>query len=124
MCFLPQLHNTGNVSRGKDASDVVEVTDKQAAIRSTGQGHWSQQFVAISLAITAGAGDTASAPITHDGADHWRLLGDEDVLTVAFVQDACRTGRVGFVGEQLHSISSWNRIWKDEEAKLKMYSMT
>lgn len=89
--FLPQLHNTGNVSRGKDASDVVEVTDKQAAIRSTGEGHWSQQFVAISLAITAGAGDTAPAPITHYGADHWRLLGDEDVLTVAFVQDACRT---------------------------------
>lgn len=106
MCFLPQLHNTGNVSRGKDASDVVEVTDEQAAIKSTGEGHWSQQFVAISLAITAGAGDTAPAPITHNCADHWRLLGDEDVLTIAFVQDTCGTGREGCVGEQLYSISS------------------
>lgn len=34
---LPQLHDTGNIPRGEDPPDVVEVSNEDAAICSTGQ---------------------------------------------------------------------------------------
>lgn len=35
--LLPQLHDTGNIPRGEDPPDVVEVSNEDAAICSTGQ---------------------------------------------------------------------------------------
>ncbi|MEQ2203554.1 hypothetical protein XENOCAPTIV_000617, partial [Xenoophorus captivus] len=62
--LLPQLHDTANIPRGKDPPDVVEVPDKNAAICSTSKGQRRQQFVALCLSITAGAGDAASTTVS------------------------------------------------------------
>lgn len=92
---VPQLHHTGDVPRGEDASDVVEVPDEEAPVGATGQRHGGQQLVALRLAVTAGARDAAAPAVTHDAADHWGLLGDEHVLTIALVQDAWMGGEGG-----------------------------
>ncbi len=62
--LLPQLHDTGNIARGEDPPDVVEVSNEDAAICSTGQSQGRQQFVALRLPITAGAGDATATSIS------------------------------------------------------------
>lgn len=61
---LPQLHDTGNIARGKDPPDVIEVSNKNAAICSTGESKGCQQLVALCLSVTAGARDAATATIS------------------------------------------------------------
>lgn len=61
---LPQLHDTGNIPRGEDPPDVVEVSNKDAAICTTGQSQGRKQLVALCLTITARAGDAAAPSIS------------------------------------------------------------
>lgn len=61
---LPQLHDTGYIPRGKDSPDVIEVSDEDAAVSSTGQSQWGQQLVPLRLPITAGTRDAAATAIS------------------------------------------------------------
>ena len=89
VCVLPELQHTGDVARGEDPSNVVEVAYVQAAVRATCQRHRSQQLVAVRQAVTAGAGNAPPPSVTHDAPNHRGLLGNEHILAVAFVEDAC-----------------------------------
>lgn len=85
---VPELHNTCDIARWVDASDVVKISNVQAPVDAPRQSHWRQQLVTLGLAITAGARDAPAPPIPHDGGDHRGLEGDELVLPVAFVENA------------------------------------
>ena len=86
--YIPHLQDVGDISRGEDSADVVEVSHVETTIRAAGEGHGGQELVAISKTIAAGAGDTSPAPIAHDAADDRWLLGHKLVLSIPFVQDA------------------------------------
>lgn len=86
--YIPQLQDVGDVPRGEDPSDVVEISHIEAPVGATGEGHGGQELVAISKAIAAGAGDASAAPIAHDAPDDRWLLRHELVLSIPFVQDA------------------------------------
>jgi hypothetical protein len=88
LTYIPQLQDAGDVSRGEDPADVVEVSHIQAPVRATGEGQGGQQLVPISEAVATGAGNTSSASIAHGAADDRRLLRHKLVLPVPFVQDA------------------------------------
>lgn len=62
--LLPQLHDTGDVARGEDPPDVVKVSNKDAAICSTGESQRGQQLVPFSLSVAAGAGDAPTATVS------------------------------------------------------------
>lgn len=62
--ILPQLHDTGDIPRGKDPPDVVKVSHENAAISSTSQRQGGQKFVAFCLPITAGAGNASATAIS------------------------------------------------------------
>ncbi|KAL0608524.1 hypothetical protein AAY473_025141 [Plecturocebus cupreus] len=81
-------HDAGYISRGKDASDVIEVTHIEAPIDSNSQSHWGQQLVAFGKAVAAGTGNAAAATIAHDAGDDGRLLGQELVFPSALVSGA------------------------------------
>lgn len=85
---LPELHDTCDIARWVDASNVVKIANVQAPVDAPCQCHWCQQLVTLGLAVTAGTRDTPAPPITHDSGDHRGLEGDELVLPVAFVEDA------------------------------------
>lgn len=86
--YIPHLQDVGDISRGEDPTDVIEVSHVKTPIRATGEGNRGQELVAISKTIAAGAGDAPPAPIAHDAADDWWLLGHKLVLSIPFVQDA------------------------------------
>lgn len=86
--LLPKLQDTGDVPRGKNPPHVVEVAHVKTSIRAASQGHGGHELVAVSKAITAGAGNAAPAPVPHHTADNRGLLGDEDILTIAHVKNA------------------------------------
>lgn len=83
--LLPQLHDTGDIPRGEDPPDVVEVSNEDAAICSAGQSQGRQQLVALCLPITAGAGDAAATSIswrrTLNQCNIWFLLFPQNRLT-------------------------------------------
>lgn len=60
----PQLHDAGDVPRGEDPPDVVEVPDEDAAVGSAGQRERRQELVALRLPVTAGAGDAAAPAVS------------------------------------------------------------
>lgn len=62
--ILPQLHDTGDIPRGKDPPDVVKVSHENAAISSTSQRQGGQKFVAFCLPIAAGAGNATATAIS------------------------------------------------------------
>lgn len=37
--YIPHLQDVGDISRGEDPSDVVEVSHVETPIRTTGEGH-------------------------------------------------------------------------------------
>lgn len=86
--YTPQLQDIGDIPRGEDPSDVVEISHIEAPVRATRESHGGQQLVAIGKAIAAGAGDAPPAPVAHDAPDDRWLLGYELVLPIPFVQDA------------------------------------
>lgn len=86
--YIPQLQDVGDIPRGEDPSDVVEISHIEAPVRATRQGHRGQELVAVSKAVAAGAGDASPAPIAHDTPDDRGLLRHELVLSIPFVQDA------------------------------------
>lgn len=88
---LPELHDTCDISRWVDASDVVEVSDVQTSIDAPRQSHGRQQLVPHGLSVTAGARDAPAPPVPHDGGDHRGLERDELILPAAFVKDTCET---------------------------------
>lgn len=90
---LPELHDTCDIARWVDASDVVKIANVQAPVDAPRQRHRCQQLVTLGLAVTAGARDTPAPPVTHDSGDHRGLEGDELVLSVAFVEDAWKKRR-------------------------------
>lgn len=61
---LPQLHDTGDIPRGKDPPDVVKVSHENAAISSTSQRQGGQKFVAFCLPVAAGAGNATATAIS------------------------------------------------------------
>lgn len=91
----PELHDTGDIAWRIDASDVIEVTNKQAPINAPCESNRSQEFVSLRLPITARTGDASASAIPHYGADDGRKLGEEDVLTVSFIQDPWDTRESG-----------------------------
>lgn len=95
--ILPELHDTCDIARRVDASDVVEISDVQTSIDAPRQSHWRQQLVALGLPITAGARDASPPPVPHDGGDHRWLEGDELVLPAAFVKNSWETKQQLFV---------------------------
>lgn len=106
--YIPHLQDVGNISRGEDPADVIEVSHIETPIRATGEGHGGQELVAISKTIAAGAGDAPPAPIAHDAADDWWLLRHELVLSIPFVQDAWDKERtLASVGERRLGPSSF-----------------
>lgn len=62
--ILPQLHDAGDIPRGKDPPDVVKVSHENAAISSASQRQGGQKFVAFCLPITAGAGNATATAIS------------------------------------------------------------
>lgn len=88
--YVPQLQDVGDVPRGEDPSDVVEISHVEATVGATRQGHGGQELVAVSKAVTAGAGDASPASIAHDAPDDGGLLRHKLVLPVPFVQDSCK----------------------------------
>lgn len=98
--YIPHLQDVGDISRGEDPSDVIEVSHIEAPIGATGEGHGGQELVAISKTVAAGAGDAPPAPVAHDAADDRGLLGHELVLPIPFVQDAWDKERCARVREQ------------------------
>lgn len=62
--ILPQLHDAGNVPRGKNPPDVVEISHENAAVGSAGQSQGGQKLVAFCLSITAGAGNATATAIS------------------------------------------------------------
>lgn len=62
--ILPQLHDAGDIPRGKDPPDVVKVSHENAAISTTSQRQGGQKFVAFCLPITAGAGNATATAIS------------------------------------------------------------
>lgn len=70
----PQLHDAGDVPRGEDPPDVVEVSDEDAAVGSAGQRERRQELVALRLPVTAGAGDAAAPAVS------WRATTSRWVL--------------------------------------------
>lgn len=89
--ILPEFHDTCDIARWVDASDVVKIADIKTSIDAPSQSHWCQQFVALGLSITAGARDASAPPIPHDSGDHRGLERDELVLSTAFVKNAWET---------------------------------
>lgn len=86
--YIPQLQDVGDVPRGEDPADVVEISHIEAPVGATRQGHGGQELVAVSKAVAAGAGDASPAPIAHDAPDDRGLLRHELVFSIPFVQDA------------------------------------
>lgn len=86
--YIPQLQDVGDIPRGEDPSDVVEVPHIEAPVGAAREGHGGQELVAISKAVAAGAGDASPAPVAHDAPDDRWLLRHKLVLPVPFVQDA------------------------------------
>lgn len=86
--YIPQLQDVGDVPRGEDPSDVVEVSHIEAPVGATREGHGGQELVAVSKAVAAGAGDASPAPVAHDAPDDRGLLRHKLVLPIPFVQDA------------------------------------
>lgn len=77
------------VSVRMDPTDEVEVPDVQGTIGAAGQSHRSEQHhVPRSTAAARTTGDAAVKTVAHHGADYRRLLGQEDVLPIAFVKDS------------------------------------
>lgn len=85
---IPQLQDVGDVPRGEDPSDVVEISHVEAAVGAAREGHGGQELVAIGEAVAAGTGNAPAAPIAHDAPDDRRLLRHKLVLPVSLVQDA------------------------------------
>lgn len=85
---IPELHDTRDIARWVDSSDVVEISDVQTSVDAPCQSHWRQQLVTLGLPITAGAGDASSPPIPHNSGDHRGLERDELVLPATFVKNA------------------------------------
>lgn len=85
---IPQLQDVGDVPRGEDPSDVVEISHVEAAVGAAREGHGGQELVAVSEAVAAGTGNAPAAPIAHDAPDDRRLLRHKLVLPVSLVQDA------------------------------------
>lgn len=84
---LPELQDACDIPCGENPPHIVEVAHIQASIWATGQSHRGQQLVSVSKTVTAGAGDAPPAPIPYHAADHWGLLGDEDVLPIAHMKN-------------------------------------
>ncbi len=91
----PELHDTGDIAWRIDASDVIEVANKQAPIDAPCESNRSQQFVSLRLPITARTGDASASAVPHYGADDGRKLGEEDVLTISLIQDPWDTRECG-----------------------------
>lgn len=72
--YVPQLQDVGDIPRGEDPSDVVEISHIEAPVRATGQGHRGQELVPVSKAVAAGAGDASPASVAHDAPDDRGLL--------------------------------------------------
>lgn len=70
----PQLHDAGDVPRGEDPPDVVEVPDEDAAVGSAGQRERRQELVALRLPVTARAGDAAAPAVSWRTTRSRRLL--------------------------------------------------
>lgn len=87
----PELHDAGDIPRGVDTSDVVEISHVQTSVDAPRQSHRRQQLVALGLPVTAGTRDASAPPVAHDSRDHRRLERDELVLPAAFVENACET---------------------------------
>lgn len=85
---LPELHDTRDIARWVDASDVVEISDVQTSVDAPSQSHRRQQLVALGLPVAAGTRDASAPPVPHDSGDHRGLQGDELVLPAAFVKNA------------------------------------
>ena len=83
--YIPQLQDVGDIPRGEDPPDVVEISHVEASVRATCEGHGGQEFIAIGKAIAAGAGDASPAPIAHDAPDDGWLLRHKLVLPISFV---------------------------------------
>lgn len=84
-----ELQYGSGVSVRMDPTDEVEVPDVQGTIGAAGQSHWSEQHhVPCSTAAARTTGDAAVKTVAHHGADYRRLLGEEDVLPIAFVKDS------------------------------------
>lgn len=85
--FSPQFQDGSGVHGRVDPADKVEVSDVEAAVDAHGQSHRCQQLVPVREAVTAGAGNTAPAAVSHDAGDNRGLLRHKDVLAAALVQD-------------------------------------
>lgn len=84
---VPQFQDIGDVSGWKYSADVVEVSNIEASVRSTGQGDRGQKFVPISEAIATWARNASPPPVPHYAPYDRGLLRDELVFPVAFVQN-------------------------------------
>ena len=73
----------------------MEVTHIDAAVRTTGQGHRGEELALQGRAAAARTGNGSVVAISHHCADDWRLLGDEDVPSISFVQDTWLQRSVG-----------------------------
>lgn len=88
-CLL-ELQDVVGVAAGEDAAYEVEVAHVDAGVGAARQRHGGEQLALERRPTAAHARDGAVVAVAHHRGDDRGLLGDEEVLAVAFVEDSWR----------------------------------